>query len=105
MSLSEYVTYNDVLPANTNLKQYSFNELGALDFVYIESDRDINVIFNGDDDEVNTLFQLKKTIGEGDTALATLMMSASGITTLYMTNPSTEYPAKIKVIFGQYGTE
>lgn len=105
VNLSEYVTYNDVLPASTSLKQYSFNELGALDFVYIESNKDIDVIFNGNNAEVNTLIHLKKAIGEGDSAMATLLMSASAITALYITNPSSEDPAKVKVIFGQYGTE
>lgn len=104
IDISEYVTYNDVLPANTSLKEYNFNELDSLDFVSIESDGDIDVIFNGNDPLENTVFELKKKIGEGASAYAMLMMSAEGLTSLYITNPSQETPAKIKVIFGKYGS-
>lgn len=100
INLDEHTEFIDVVAPSTTNKSYSFGAMADIDFISLESDQDISVTFN--DTTGETVIDLKAKVTSGDKKTAQLILTASGLTALYITNASVTLPAKVKLVFGKY---
>lgn len=99
IQIDEYKqTLDTVAPSTTN-KEYALDSMAQYDFISIESDADITVKFNSTAD---TAIDLKASVVSGTKSIAQMILTATGITDLFITNASTTTSAHVKIIFGSY---
>lgn len=99
IDMDEYTQIFDTVIPSTTDKSITFGGLVSFDFVFIESDQDITVKLNTNTD---TAIPLKAKVVSGTTYSASLLLTSSALTGLFVTNGSTSTSAQVRITFGKY---
>lgn len=99
IDVDEYTQIFDTVIPSTADKSITFGGLTNFDFIFIESDQDITVKFNTNTD---TAIPLKTKVVSGTTYSASLLVTSSALTGLFITNASNSVSAQVRIIFGKY---